>query len=167
MVDADTAVLASVERDVLKVERPRDGDVQGIGDHAGAGWRFAGRRLRAELAKLETEIARLAAAVAEGGDLRGLVAAMQQREARRTHLVAELDAHDRQAAVRRDARAIEHAVSAMREALTDWQGMLHGAISEARQALRALLAGRLSFTPQEREGERFYSFEGGAEPSRR
>jgi hypothetical protein len=48
----------------------------------------------------------------------------------------------------------------MRTALTDWQGMLRQETGPARRALRALLAGRLIFTPQERDGERFYTFEG-------
>src|SRR5207245_558549 len=116
--------------------------------------------LRAELAKLETEIARLAGAIAEGGDLRALLEAMRQREARRVHLVAEIGGRDREAAVRRDAGAVTHALDVMRQALTDWRGMLRREIPAARRALRALLTGRLRFTPQEREGERFYAFEG-------
>lgn len=44
--------------------------------------------------------------------------------------------------------------------LTDWQGMLKQEPPQARQALRALLAGRLVFTPREPDGERFYAFEG-------
>jgi hypothetical protein len=52
------------------------------------------------------------------------------------------------------------ALDTMRQALADWQGMLRQDIPVARRALRALLAGRLTFMPQEREGERFYAFEG-------
>jgi hypothetical protein len=48
----------------------------------------------------------------------------------------------------------------MREALTDWQGMLRQETGPARQAFRALPAWRLVFTPEERDGERFYAFEG-------
>ena len=47
----------------------------------------------------------------------------------------------------------------MREALTDWQGMLHQETGPARRALQALLEGRLVFTPEECDGERFYTFE--------
>jgi hypothetical protein len=49
-----------------------------------------------------------------------------------------------------------HALDVMRSALTDWQEMLRREPPEARRALRALLAGRLVFTP----GAGFYSFEG-------
>jgi hypothetical protein len=158
---ADQAVLGSVERDLLNPAvremslykalaalRPPDRD------------EVPGQRLRAELAKLEAEIGRLATAIAENGDLRALIEARRQREARRARLAAELDALNREPALDRDADAIASALDTMRQALADWQGMLRQDIPAARRALRALLAGRLTFTPQEREGERFYAFEG-------
>lgn len=54
----------------------------------------------------------------------------------------------------------------LREQLTDWQGMLRQEPPEARRALRALLAGRLIFTPRERDGESYYEFEGPGTVSR-
>jgi hypothetical protein len=45
-------------------------------------------------------------------------------------------------------------------ALTDWQGMLLQETGPARRAIQALLQERLVFTPQERDGARFYTFEG-------
>jgi hypothetical protein len=112
--------------------------------------------LRTEAAKLEAEIARLATAIAEGGDMRALVEAMRQREARRAHLVAEIAALDRQAVIRRDAGAVERALGAMRTALKDWRGMLRQELPAARRALRALLPTRLVWTPG---GDR-YTFAG-------
>jgi len=38
--------------------------------------------------------------------------------------------------------------------------MLRQETGPARRAMQALLKGRLAFTPQERDGERFYTFEG-------
>jgi hypothetical protein len=81
------------------------------------------RGLRKELAKLDREVARLAAAIASGGSMESLLGALQARERERTH-----------------------------------GPVLHGAVGPARQVLRSLLAARLTFTPVEREGERFYSF---------
>jgi len=47
-------------------------------------------------------------------------------------------------------------LEALRGKLTDWQGLLHQEPAPARQALRALLAGRLLFTPHDQH----YIFEG-------
>ena len=50
----------------------------------------------------------------------------------------------------------------LREPLHDWQVLLRQDPPHARQALRALLAGRLVFTPRAENGRRFYEFEGPA-----
>ena len=47
-----------------------------------------------------------------------------------------------------------------REELADWRGTLRQDVPAARQALRGLLSSRLVFTPRERDGERYYEFEG-------
>src|SRR5262249_32931543 len=84
------------------------------------------------------------------------LAAIQERERRRAYLRGELAAFDRQAAMRRDVYDVAHTLDIMREALNDWQGMLRQEPPEARRTLRALLTGRLVFTP----GDGFYAFEG-------
>jgi hypothetical protein len=159
---ADEAVIESVERDLLNVavletslvkamaalEPPKDRDAKPVS------------RLRAEVTKLETSIARLASAIADGGDMRALVDEMRQREAQRAHLAAELGGLEREAATRRDPDIVTRALDVMREAISNLRGTLRQDIPAARRTLRALLAGRLVFTPQEREGERFYAFEG-------
>lgn len=48
----------------------------------------------------------------------------------------------------------------LRGHLTDWQGLIRQETGPARQALTALFAGRLIFTPRERDGARYYEFEG-------
>jgi hypothetical protein len=116
--------------------------------------------LREELVRIDAEVARLAQAVAAGGEIPALVAAMQERERRRLHLRTELAAVERQAPARHDAGDVERALAAVREALTDWQGMPRQETGPARRALQALLDGRLVFTPEECDGERFYTFEG-------
>jgi len=103
--------------------------------------------LRAELAQLEAEVTRLAAAITIGGDLPALVAALQERERRRTYLRAELAALDRRPNVLRDGGDVQDALDVMREALTDWRAMLRRELPESRRVLRALLAGRLMFAP--------------------
>jgi hypothetical protein len=161
LVNAELAVLDAVKRDVLNIavletslqkalatlEAPPDHETQAHG-------------LREELARIEGEVGRLAAAIAAGGDLPSVLALLQDRERRRVNLRAELVAIERQAVGRRGARDVEQALTMMRDALTDWKGLLHAQPTAARQALRALLAGRLIFAAEERDGERFYTFTG-------
>jgi hypothetical protein len=60
---------------------------------------------------------------------------------------------------RRDVSTMR-TLDVMRTALTDWQGLFSQETGPARQALSALLTGRLIFTPDEREGKRLYRFSG-------
>jgi hypothetical protein len=62
----------------------------------------------------------------------------------------------------RTAFDMPKALERLRGALTDWQGMLRAEPQHARQALLALLAGRLVFTPRGDGDDRYYEFEGPA-----
>src|SRR2546430_13900053 len=101
------------------------------------------RWTKASSAGLEAEVGRLAQAIAAGGEIPALVAAMQERERRCSHARAELASVERQASVRHDIGDVERALAVMREALTDWQGMLKQETGPARRAMQALLKGRL------------------------
>ena len=48
----------------------------------------------------------------------------------------------------------------VRQALTDWQGMLRQEAPHTRQALSALLTGQLIFAPRGEGRDRFYEFSG-------
>ena len=114
--------------------------------------------LRAELGQIDAEVGRLAAAIAGGGELPALLTALQERERRRVQLRTELAGLNRERTTAGlDAGQI---LDDLREQLTDRQGMLRQETGPARQALRALLAGHLVFTPKERDEEPFYSFAG-------
>jgi hypothetical protein len=69
---------------------------------------------------------------------------LQERERQRAQVRAALAQPERQHDKRGDA---EDALAMVREALTDWQGMLRQEAPHGRQALSALLIGRLVFTP--------------------
>jgi site-specific DNA recombinase len=160
---ADQAVLAAVERDVLCVEVLETALAKALGalePQADAGdGREAG--LREELARLEAEVAHLAAAIAAGGELPGLLDALQARERRRAHVRAELAGLERErAAAVRTTFGRGRVLDQLREALADWQGLLRQETGPAHQALRALLTGRLVFTPEERDGDARYTFSG-------
>jgi site-specific DNA recombinase len=159
VADVDAAVLASVERDLLNVAVLETAMFKAMEQlHQQDGPDTAGQAHRDELARLDAEVARLAAAIAAGGDMPALVVAVQERERRRAHLRGAIAERERQ---QRTARASQgDVIDVLRAALTDWQGMLRQAPPADRQALQALLAGRLVFTPAEQDGRRFYTFEG-------
>lgn len=158
MDDTDEAVLAAVEHDVLRVEVLETSLAKALEALRPAPPRARERALRQELARLEVEAQRLSAAIAAGGKLAALVAALQERERRQAQLRAELAAITRVAT--RSLVDVDEILGQLRESLTDWQGMLRQEPPEARRSLRALLAGRLVFTPRERDGVAFYEFEG-------
>jgi hypothetical protein len=62
--------------------------------------------LRGELARLDAEVARLADAIARGGDMPSLVALLGEREQRRAHVRTALADHERQRVAPRDAGAV-------------------------------------------------------------
>ena len=110
-----------------------------IGTQAGvrcAAWKKSQRWTKASSAGLEAEVGRLAQAIAGGGEIPALVAAMQERERRCSHLRAEVAAVERQVSVRRDKGDVARALDVMREALTDWQGMLRQETGPARRAMQ-------------------------------
>lgn len=161
MMIADQAVLDAVEHDVLRVEVLETGlwkAMEMLRPRADATGQE--RELREELVRLEAEVGRLAVAIAAGGDLPAILALLQERERRRAHVLAQLDGLGRERAAAGRHGDLGRLLDELRGHLTDWQGMLRQEPPEARRALRALLAGRLVFTPQERDGERFYAFEG-------
>ena len=155
--DAEEAVLAAVERDVLNVAVLETSlykamaALQASATSNGAATQVAA--LRDELAGLDAEVARLAEAIARGGDLPALVALLQERERRRAHVRAALAAAERRPATHGDVGDLRHVLDVMRAALTDWQGMLRqeppdgaaGAPRAVGRAPRVHADGRLLF----------------------
>jgi hypothetical protein len=110
------------------------------------------------LANLDDELARLAAAIPQGGDLGSLLQALKGREAKRDRLRADLAALGQAPTVTTfDLRRFERDVRAR---LTDWRGVLHRQTTQARQILQKLLVGRLAFTPGSDTEGRYYEFGG-------
>jgi hypothetical protein len=160
MEETDIAVLDAVERHVLRVDVLETALAKALNllrptpDTTEA----RSRTLRDELAQLDGEVARLAGAIAAGGEMAALLAALQEREQRRGRVRAELAAIERTA--KRETFDIGTVLDQMRGMLTDWPGLLRQEAPQARQALNALLAGRLVFTPREQDAGRYYEFEG-------
>src|SRR5206468_10042191 len=101
----------------------------------------------AEIHRLDSELARLTAAIASGGDLPA------DRRERWERMLIELDAMSRIG--RSELSCLEREI---RHRLADWRAMLRREVPEARELLRNLIVGRIAFTP--RPETRVYEFSG-------
>lgn len=102
-----------------------------------------------DLRRVDAELSRLTAALAGGAELTSVVGAIREREARRQVLASELATlRQDEAGVLTDLKGI---MPEVRRRLTDWQGLLGQETTKARKMLRALLEGRIVFTPNVEE----------------
>src|SRR6267143_4228248 len=158
MEATDHAVLASIERDLLRrevVERAIEFAIEELrpgGDPAG---RRRDEVLR-EMRRLDVELSRLTAAVASGGDLPALLAALKERQAQRQRCERALIELDATARIGR--HEIPRLEREIRHRLADWRAMLRREVPEARGILRNLVVGRIVFKP--RPEARVYEFSG-------
>jgi len=158
MDTADHAVLASVEHDLLRpeiVERAIELAIDELRpDRDTLGRRRAD--ILAEIRRLDKELSRLTSAVASGGELPALLAALKERQASRDRCeraLIELDA-----TARIGQREFSRLEREIRHRLADWRAMLRREVPEAREILRNLIVGRIVFTP--RPETRLYEFSG-------
>ena len=150
----DRAVLATLAADVLKpaiVDAVIEGVLDALEPRAQV---KAARTYRAELTRVDAELARLTEAIAAGGTLATLVAAVQTRQARRDELLAAIAASEA-AVSRNDRRAIERHVRAK---LAHWRRQLTSDVQDGRALLREVLVGPFKFSPDKDR----YRFEGKA-----
>jgi hypothetical protein len=101
-------------------------------------------------------LSRLTSAVASGGDLPALLAALKERQGSRERCqraLIELDA-----TARIGQRELSRLEREIRHRLADWRAMLRREVPEAREILRNLIVGRIVFTP--RPETRLYEFSG-------
>jgi Recombinase zinc beta ribbon domain len=100
----------------------------------------------AEIARLEQERNRLVTAIAAGGTLDGLLAALKEREARLADLHAEREA----AQAERRTEAVFDEVTTRRELMdlaSQWRQVLASDPENARPVVTMLLNGRVTITP--------------------
>src|SRR5881296_4429456 len=158
MEATDHAVLASIERDLLRREVVERAIEVAIEELRPSGDPAERRRdeILGEMRRLDGELSRLTAAVASGGDLPALLAAVKERQAQRERserALIELDATARIG--RHEIPRLEREI---RSRLADWRAMLRREVPEAREILRSLVVGRVAFTP--RPETRLYEFSG-------
>ena len=118
-------------------------------------------RLGGELRRLDTEMSRLAAAIAQGGEVEALLAAVREREGLRKQLAADLRALEGIKAIDLPKKRAE-----LRARLKDWQAVFRRQPVQARQILRRLLVGRLTLTPRIDKTGKHYDFKGVADRQR-
>ena len=139
-------LTAALQEATVRLDRPA-GDVEADRE-----------RLREIITRLQAELTRLTEALVSGGNLPSIVAAITEREAQRSRAQQEFAALDQvEQAHGFDLRRAEQD---LRAKLADWRGLLSRNVAQARQALRSLVPERLTFTPKNEGGERFYVFEG-------
>jgi site-specific DNA recombinase len=113
-----------------------------------------------DLAALERQIANLTDAVAMGGNLRALVARLQQLEEARNLLAMQREAlPPASRLIKLDWRALERQA---REKLASWRSLATRHVADGRKLLESLLDGPIVFTPFEESGARGYRFRGHA-----
>ena len=119
-------------------------------------------RLRLELATVEQEASRLSTAIATGGEMAPLLAALQARQQSRQELTMSLATIEQQPPSGRDRGRIEREV---RHKLRDWRGLLTRHVEDGRELLRQVLSGPVRLWPVEGE-RRTFRFEGTADLGR-
>src|SRR5262245_36851672 len=157
------AVLEAIEREVLHPDVVQRAMNRAINELNAPTDTVVPRRtaLQAELGVLEQELSRLAAAVAQGGDLKPLLEGIQARERRRQPLQAELAGLEGlQPVTTRDLQQIQQEVEVR---LADWRGVLRRHVAQSRQILKKLLVGRIVFRQRD---DGVYEFSGQASVGR-
>ena len=146
MVAADQAVRGILEREVLRpgvVDRALALAVSALQQAPSDRARLD--RGRAQLAAVDAELANLATAVARGGAVPALLEALQQREADRRRLVADLAVLQRSTTGR--SRPPGDRRARLAGFLRDWDQLVRANTIEARAVLDGVLADRIRFEP--------------------
>ena len=152
MEDADRAVLAEISSKFLRVEVV-DAVVAGSLEALLPADETREREhatILAQLAGLDGELARLASAIAAGGELSALVQATKEREQRRAQREMRLLALQGRPAVGAGERV--RLGDEVRRRLDGWRALLRRQPEEGRVVLDALLTRRIRWTPLPDEG---------------
>ena len=153
----EDAVLQAVEAVVLDPSVVQAAVEEALERIVGDGGASRLAKLRDDIDQLDTELTRLVAAIAQGGESTTLTAEIRKREARREALHAALQASTHQAEraswskprVRRD----------LERRIRDWRQLLRCRTAQGRQILQTLIDGRLLLTPHADQAPGYYTFE--------
>jgi hypothetical protein len=162
MLAADRLILDLVETTLLHPAVLELAVTKTIDRLRGRGREVESRRadIVAAIAETDRELLNLTSAIAAGGgnNLGSIVQAISEREARKAVLARELRAIGEQTApVRFDVSRVKARISS---ALTNWQTTIRKHVPQARSMLRILLRGRITVTPETRDGVAGFRFRG-------
>ncbi len=145
MVDADDIVIEALLDDVLDAQLLEDSVSEALRLLQGENPKDRIAEVDRELATVEQERSRLVAAIAAGGQLDGLLKALQTRETRRVALEA------RRADMHADRRLRASDADRVRDELlklaSSWRRVLADDPTHARPIVSSLLKGRVTITP--------------------
>jgi hypothetical protein len=160
MEDADREVLAKFEKGILLPEVVERAVLKTITRLRPAAEGVAQQKdaVKSKLTRLESELTNLATAIASGGQLSSVLAALKDRETLRDRAREELRLLD-QTRTANDFNPQELRKE-LGHRLTDWQGLLRREPQHSRRILKRLLLGKLVFMPREDEKGRYYEFTG-------
>ena len=138
-------VLEVIRQDALQPDLVRDAVAEAIRRFEEQGpLHPAAAPCHARLHEVDTQLERLTAAVAAGGELRSLLARMEALESEREQLARSVARVQKQTAtIRFDRPQLERELLARVE---DWRGLLGRQVQITRQILGELLTGRISCT---------------------
>jgi site-specific DNA recombinase len=159
MEPTNRAILSTIEREVLHPDVVQRAMRQALGSLNAPADTAVPRQtaLQAEVAVIDQELTRLAAGVAQGGDLKVLLEGIRAREQRRRALQEELvGLQSLRPVTAGDLQQLQRDVEAR---LSDWRGLLSRQITQSRQILKKLLVGRIVFRQRE---DGVYEFSGQA-----
>jgi Recombinase zinc beta ribbon domain len=167
MVATDRAVLASIEQYVLHPEviEAAISEAMRLLSPTPMDLEERRRRLRGEIAEIQSELVNLAAAIATaGGRLETLVTAVMIRESRLEKLRSALNNLEGQSRMGRlDQRGLRQTLE---QRIRDWQGLASRHMPLTRRVLGTLLEGRIAFTPHRAGEDAWYEFAGQASLAR-
>ncbi len=158
--EANASVLRQIESDVLHPDVVMEAVRQAVDRLRPSQGELEAKRkaLIAEVETIDAELARLADAIAAGGNLPALLDAVRERERQKQRLSRSLDDLTGMRQIGQvDQRRLE---KDLRARLANWQGLLQQHVPQARQILKRLLVGRLVFTPRTNGVERLCEFKG-------
>lgn len=162
MEAADREVLSDLETKLFAPEAVEAGMRQALAELQPSDETAEARLavLRAELAGVEAERARYAAAIAAGVEPDAIAPELNARRERAERLRKQIAALEGGA---RSSHGGSHQLEdELRSYLTDWRGLLRGQAVQARQMIRKVLEGRLILMPEADEDGRRYRFSGHA-----
>lgn len=145
MPAADAALIDALLSNVLDRDVLRDAVEEAVALLMGAGQHDQLQAIEADIATTDKERQHLVAAIAAGGQLAGLLDALQGREATLTALDAKRKAIASQTRLRKaDAGRVRAGLHAL---AGDWRRVLADDPEHARPIVVKLLQGRVTFTP--------------------